>query len=105
MAKRELFENSIAGPLLYWYGAYPLNRSGVDISAYKFAMNLLKTDGTLALFPEGTRSPTGLKKAETGIVKLALASGAPILPVGITGTEKLWQLESRGIFPDWTNPG
>ena len=99
LAKRELFENPMAGPLLYWYGAYPLNRGGVDITAYKFAMNLLKTDGTLALFPEGTRSPTGLRKGETGIVKLALASGAPILPVGITGTENFGNWSRGAFFP------
>ena len=99
LAKRELFGNSMAGPLLRWYGAHPLNRSGVDISAYKFAMNLLKTDGTLALFPEGTRSPSGLRKAQTGIVKIALASGAPILPVAITGTERFGNWSRGAFFP------
>ena len=62
-------------------------------------MNLLKTDGTLALFPEGTRSPSGLRKAQTGIVKIALASGAPILPVAVTGTENFGNWARGAFFP------
>ncbi|HIB35556.1 MAG TPA: 1-acyl-sn-glycerol-3-phosphate acyltransferase [Dehalococcoidia bacterium] len=97
LAKRELFAHPIASPLLYAYGAHPLNRSNVDVNAYKWAINLLTTDGTLALFPEGTRSPKGLRKARTGIVKLALLTGAPILPLAITGTENFGNW-ARGVF-------
>ena len=45
----------------------------------------------LAVFPEGTRSPNGaLQEAKEGIAILALRTGAPILPVGISGTHKFW---------------
>jgi 1-acyl-sn-glycerol-3-phosphate acyltransferase len=45
----------------------------------------------LVVFPEGTRSPTGgLQEAKDGLALLALRSGAPILPVGVSGTDRFW---------------
>ncbi len=88
LAKKELFTHPLAGRLIRSYGGHPLNRDGVDVAAYRWAINLLKRDGTLVLFPEGTRSPAGgMRKARDGATHIALVSQAPILPVGITGTE------------------
>ncbi len=99
LAKKELFTNPIAGPLIRSYGGFPLNRQGGDLAAYRWAMKLLERDGTLVLFPEGTRSPKGLRRARNGATRIALASQAPLLPVGITGTEKFgtW---ARVFFPN-----
>jgi 1-acyl-sn-glycerol-3-phosphate acyltransferase len=99
LAKKELFANPIAGPLIRSYGGFPLNRQGGDLAAYRWAMKLLERDGTLVLFPEGTRSPTGLRRARDGATRIALASQAPLLPVGITGTENFgtW---ARVFFPN-----
>jgi 1-acyl-sn-glycerol-3-phosphate acyltransferase len=45
----------------------------------------------LGAFPEGTRSPTGaLQHAKDGVTLLALRTGAPILPVGVAGTDRFW---------------
>ncbi len=50
----------------------------------------------LAVFPEGTRSPTGgLQEAKDGIAILALRTGAPILPVGLSGTDRFWPRGDR----------
>lgn len=87
LAKKELFTHPIAGRLIRSYGGHPLNRDGVDIAAYRWAMDLLDHDGTLVLFPEGTRSPGGMRRARDGATHIALTSQAPILPVGITGSE------------------
>ena len=88
LAKSSLFNASAVGEwFLRSYGAYPLNRDGVDVRAYRWALNALATDGALALFPEGTRSSGAMTRAKQGVVNIVLKSKAPILPVGITGTE------------------
>ena len=87
LAKKELFTHPLAGRLIQSYGGHPLNREGVDVAAYRWAIDLLKTDGTLVLFPEGSRSPGGMRLARDGATHIALVSQAPILPIGITGTE------------------
>ena len=90
LAKRGLFTaNPAAGWFLRSYGAFPLNRDGVDVPAYRWALNELATDGALVLFPEGTRSEGAMAQAKTGVVNLALRFKAPILPVGITGTQHI----------------
>lgn len=58
--------------------------------ALKKALNYLKKNEILMIFPEGTRSPDGkLKKAYSGIAKLAMKSKAPVLPCGIIGADKV----------------
>ena len=88
LAKRDLITaNAALGWFLTHYGAFPLNRDGVDVTAYRWALNELATDGALVLFPEGTRSDGAMALAKQGVVNIVLKTGAPILPVGITGTE------------------
>ena len=77
------------------WGAFPLNRDGADISAIRWSLDTLERGGGLAIFPEGTRSPTGIKNPISGVALIARKSGAQILPVGITGTESVgppWQI-------------
>ena len=87
LAKKELFK----GPGKWFftaYGAHPVNRSATDPTAYRWALEKLANDGCVMIFPEGTRSRTGeMKKAQPGIVRLAMKSQAAIVPVGITGTD------------------
>ena len=71
------------------YGAFPLKRTGIDVGAHRWALDQLRRDQVIAVFPEGTRSRGGMKRARPGVVRLALTTQAPILPVGITGTERL----------------
>lgn len=89
LAKRDLFSGPIVSWLLRQYGAYPLNREGADPAAYRWALNQLKHDKAVVIFPEGTRNPGCMKKALPGVAQLALKSEAPLLPVGITGTERM----------------
>ncbi len=89
LAKHTLFENPVTAWFLRAYGAYPLNRSGVDIKAYKWALDIMSKGQVLVLFPEGVRSPGGLSKGKPGVAQLALKSQLAILPIAITGTEKL----------------
>ena len=89
LAKDGIFGNLVASWFLRSYGAFPLNREGADRRALVWALNKLRQDQVLILYPEGTRSPGGMKRALTGVTRLALRSQAPLLPIGITGTEKL----------------
>jgi len=92
LAKRTLFKPGVA-QFLRAYGAYPLDRDGRDVGALAWALRLLQRDGAIALFPEAHRNPyRGMQRAVPGVALLALRSGAPILPVAITGTERLQPL-------------
>ena len=90
LAKQGLFSNPISSAIFRSLGAYPLGRDGGGSRALIWALNLLNRDGVLALFPEGSRSKTAqLQEGLAGVAYLALKSQAPILPVGIVGTEKI----------------
>jgi len=93
MAKEELFRD---GWSRFWvgnFGAIPVSRGGVDIEAIRQAENWLKKGVSLIIFPEGGRSPTArIQPAFSGAALIALRTGVPVLPVSITGTEKLKKL-------------
>ena len=57
---------------------------------------MLKAGDLVAVYPEGTRSPDGrLYRGRTGTVRLAIAAGVPIIPVGVTGTDKAQPIGTR----------
>lgn len=90
MAKRELFDIPVIGWLYHLFGLIPVRRFEADLSALRKAQQALKRGHMLGMFPEGTRSAgRGLKEGEPGTAVIALRSGAPILPVGIWGTENV----------------
>ena len=93
MAKRELFAGRVISRLLRALHVYPVNRDGRDMDALRWSLQTLESGRALLVFPEGTRSPGGLREGTDGLAYLALRSGAPILPVAITGTERI-----RGMF-------
>jgi 1-acyl-sn-glycerol-3-phosphate acyltransferase len=89
MAKRSLFYVPFMGWHLWTSGNFPVDRR----DARKTAMSLrrvidgLKAGKSLAVFPEGTRTPDGrLQEFKPGTFKLALKAGVPIVPVTIRGT-------------------
>ena len=90
LGKRELFAIPPVAAFMNAAGVHPMNREGVDVDALRCNLNLLKNDDVVVLFPEGTRSRTGgMIQARSGVAYLALKSQAPVLPVAITGTEKV----------------
>ncbi len=90
LAKRSLFANPVASNLLTSVGVYPINRDGLDMAALRWNLSLLSRDQAIVLFPEGTRSPDArMNRGMAGIAYVAAKSQAPILPVGITGSQNI----------------
>jgi 1-acyl-sn-glycerol-3-phosphate acyltransferase len=91
MGKSELFEGR-GGRMLVRLGAFPVRRGSSDEEAIETAREVLRAGGLLALFPEGTRirDPVGLGRPHKGAARLALETGATIVPAAITGTERLF---------------
>ena len=78
-------------------GAIRVERGGgrAALSAFDGAIPLLVAGGQVAVFPEGTRSPDGrLYRGRTGVARLALAAGVPVVPVGFAGTDEIQPIGS-----------
>lgn len=98
MAKIELFENPFFGAAIRRCHAFPVKRGASDRGAIKAAVTVLKEGHMLGLFPEGTRSKTGeLQKAEAGIALIASMTGAPIVPVAILNSHRIFA--NGGLLP------
>ena len=90
MAKKQLFRFKIMGYCMRGIGAFPVRRGQVDRNAIRQSEQVLAEGLVLVIFPEGTRSRSAqLQQAYPGPALIALRSGAPILPIGISGTDKL----------------
>jgi len=86
----DLYRVPVTGQLLRLYGAIPVYRDQFDRQVIRQALQVLAKDGVLALAPEARMSLTGaLEQARRGVAYLALHSGAPVLPVALTGTENI----------------
>lgn len=87
----DLYRVPITGQLLRLYGIIPVHRDQYDREVLRRALNVLAEGRVLALAPEARQSPTHtLERGRTGAAYLALRTGAPLLPVGITGTETIY---------------
>jgi 1-acyl-sn-glycerol-3-phosphate acyltransferase len=94
MAKEELFRHWWPRFWVGNFGAFPVRRGGVDREALRLAEHWLKQGVSLIMFPEGTRSQTTrMQPALPGAALIASRLGIPVLPVGITGTDKLRNLK------------
>ena len=84
MAKKELFDNKIAGWFFTKMGGFPVNREGSDMGAIKKAQNIIKEGKLLCIFPEGTRSKDGkIHKGKAGAALVALGTKSPVIPISI----------------------
>ncbi|BDH58687.1 1-acyl-sn-glycerol-3-phosphate acyltransferase [Tsukamurella sp. PLM1] len=71
-------------------GQIPVDRRGGSVSApaLEAATRIVEDGGAWGIHPEGTRSPDGrLYKGKTGAVRVALATGTPVVPIALTGTD------------------
>ena len=109
MAKEELFRSRLKGYFVRNFGAFPVHRGRLDARALRQADEMLARGLALAIFPEGTRSSNGqLQRALPGSALIATRNCAPILPAGITGTEKIkglaWLLRRHEITVTFGQP-
>jgi 1-acyl-sn-glycerol-3-phosphate acyltransferase len=96
MAKAEALEWPLAGWFMRQNGAFGIHRGAADTEAFRLARSVLDDGRVLGTFPEGTRSSSGaLQRAKDGVTLLALRTGAPILPVGVIGTDQFWPRDRK----------
>ena len=90
MAKRELFDNKIVGPLLRGMHHISVDRSSGSAS-FVAALRALKSGEIVGIFPEGTISVSfELKEFKSGAVRLAIGADVPVIPVAVWGSQRIW---------------
>ncbi|MFC6088649.1 lysophospholipid acyltransferase family protein [Saccharothrix lopnurensis] len=90
MAKHEVFENRISGPLMRGMHHIPVDRSAGQAS-YQQALAALRAGEIVGIFPEATISRSfTVKDVKSGAVRLAAEAGVPLLPTALWGTQRLW---------------
>jgi 1-acyl-sn-glycerol-3-phosphate acyltransferase len=88
IGKIELYDHWLVGPVFRAYGVIWVHRGQPDLKAIRAALNGLSEGRMISLAPEGRQSVTGaLEEGEKGAAFLALKSGAPIVPIALTGLE------------------
>ncbi len=99
LAKRELFDLPVVGALATALGGIPVDRAGGGTESFETATVALEGGELVCLLPQGT-IPRGERfydpvlRGRTGAARLAAATGAPVIPFGIWGSEKVWPRSS-----------
>ncbi len=83
LAKRELFEKKFFAKIIRTLGAIPVKRDNVDLDCIREGLKILKSDGKLAIFPEGRRNleTSELQELKPGSAMFAFKTNSPILPI------------------------
>lgn len=100
IGKDSLWKWAPLGRFIGMLGAFPVRRGGADREALRTCMQIVENGEPLVIFPEGTRQ-SGPKVADVydGPAYIATRTGAPLLPVGIGGTEKAMPKGAKWIKP------
>jgi 1-acyl-sn-glycerol-3-phosphate acyltransferase len=117
VAKKELFANRLQAWFLNSLGAFPIDRGAADEDSMATARAILERGDGVLIFPEGTRiRPGSLGSPKRGVGRLALETGAPVVPVAVIGTERVrrgWRIRPHKVriragrplrFPHVTSP-
>jgi len=98
----EFFEKPFFGWVLHRYDQIPIRRGEGDHAALDEALATIKGGSLLAISPEGTVNPdpSTLMRVRAGAARIAMPTGAPVIPVGVWGTQKRWP--KSGIV--WGSP-
>ena len=101
VAKVELFERRWQGWMLSRLGAFPIRRGEADEDSVETARQIVERGGAVCIFPEGTRIRRGtLASPKRGVGRLALQTGAPVVPTAVIGTEHVrrgWRIRPRKV--------
>jgi 1-acyl-sn-glycerol-3-phosphate acyltransferase len=97
MAKAELYRWPLVRQILEAAGTFPVERGADGGRAINRGVELLERGAVLGLFPEGTSLPDKKRGYKRGAARLALASGAPLVPVCLIGTELTLQPRTHRV--------
>jgi glycerol-3-phosphate dehydrogenase (NAD(P)+) len=101
VAKEEIFVNRFVAWILTALGAFPIKRGASDAESIATAKAILARGDIVLIFPEGTRiRPGSLAKPKRGVGRLALETGAPVVPVAAIGTQDVrrgWRIRPRKV--------
>ena len=120
MAKREIFDHRVAGPVMRSMHHISVDR-GDGLGSYREALRYLSAGEVVGVFPEATISRSfEIKELKSGATRMAAAAGVPLIPMVLWGTQRMWTKDhrkdfSRGrtvaitvgepLFPSRRNPG
>jgi len=98
IAKKELLDVPVVGGFIRNMGIIPVDQSGANARAtIKAALEQLRMGRAIGIFPEGTRTRGPFGKAMPGVALIARKSGAPVVPVLLTGTHRILAPDRPGL--------
>ena len=100
----EVFDNHLPGCILRSFDQIPIRRGQGDVNALDEAIHTVKAGAIAALAPEGRVNEDGateMLRFHRGVARLALATGAPVVPVGLWGTQSRWPRSGRRYDKPW----
>ena len=90
MAKKEVFDNKISGPIMRALKHIPVDR-GAGAESYKSAVQSLRNGELVGVYPEATISRSfEIKEFKSGAARMAIEAGVPIIPTVIWGAQRVW---------------
>jgi 1-acyl-sn-glycerol-3-phosphate acyltransferase len=99
----EVFEHPVSGWFLRRFRQIPIRRGRSDAGALDEAIATIRRGALAAIAPEGAvnPSPGELQRIRSGIARIALPTGAPVIPVGVWGTHGRWSKSGRHWRRPW----
>lgn len=102
MAKKEIFDHPIAGPLMRGMKHISVDRRN-GAPSFVEALKALRHGEIVGVFPEATISQSfELKEMKSGVIRLAMDSGAPVIPTIIWGSQRIW---TKNVKRDFSRSG
>jgi 1-acyl-sn-glycerol-3-phosphate acyltransferase len=103
MAKKEVFDHKISGPLMRGMKHIPVDR-GAGAGSYRAAVDALRRGELVGVFPEATISQSfELKEFKSGAARMAAQAGVPIIPVVVWGSQRVWTKGRKREFTRGTS--
>lgn len=101
LGKESVFRIPLAGKILYWCRQIPVHRGTSDaVKALDAAVEAVRAGGAVVIYPEGTTTKEPdlwPMRGKTGVARLALATGAPVIPVATWGPEKIFDPRTKKV--------